>query len=83
MHGKQAALASFLNQTLKLVMKVSTVSHVMIIDMKEEKPREFTFEFAVKRIHSSAAPRSGSYFIRSRLCSTATLLCFTVSKLIQ
>lgn len=84
MHGKQATVASFfLNQTLKLVMKVTTVSHVMITDMKEEKPKEFTLVFAVKQTHSSVTQRAVSYFIQSRLCSTATLLCFTVSELIQ
>lgn len=84
MHEKQATVVSFLTQTLRLVIKVSTVSHVMIMDIKEEKPKDLTLLFAVKRTHSSVTQHAVSCFIWShRLCSTTTLLCFTVSALIQ
>lgn len=65
-------------------MKVSTDSHVTITDMKEEKPKEFTLVFAVKRTHASVAQRAASDCIESRLCSTALLYCVSLfSELIQ
>lgn len=75
-HARESDRTCFLfNRDLEV--SDETVSHIVITDMKE-KLKELSLLFAVKRTHSSV-----SYFIQRLLWSAATLLCFTVSKLIQ
>lgn len=83
MHKKQATVESFFKPDLEVSNESqhSFSYHDYIHERMEAK--ESTLVFAVKRTHTSVTERTISYFSKSHLCSTATLLCFPVSELIQ
>lgn len=83
MHEKQATVVSFFKPDLEVSHESQHSFSCQDHAHERTEAKESTLVFAVKRTLASVTQRTISYFSESHLCSTATLLCFTVSELIQ